>query len=191
MHPMIPFITEPIWWRLHDVRPQRGLPNSIAAAGGSPRLIRAQWPTVGDFSEAAEFIFPKLQEIVAAIRNVRNEYKVDPKKCVTVTISAPGDSARQIEANRTVIETLATCTIKETRAAIPAPPNTARGMAAGCEIFIEGLIDPAAEKQRTDKKREELTKKIGALRGRLSSEAYTAKAPPHLVKQTQDQLAEA
>jgi hypothetical protein len=29
------------------------------------------------------------------------------------------------------------------------------------------------------------------MRGRLGNESYTAKAPPHLVQQTRDQLAEA
>ena len=56
----------------------------MIAAGGSPRLVKAPWPAVGDFSQAAEHIFPKLQEIVGAIRAVRNEHKVDPKKPVTV-----------------------------------------------------------------------------------------------------------
>jgi valyl-tRNA synthetase len=190
MHPMIPFITETIWWRLSDVREERGLPGRIMGCT-SKRLIHAAWPKVGDFSEAAEHIFPRLQEIVVAIRNIRNQYKVDPRKSVAVSISAPGDSARQIEANRTVIETLATCALKEVRTDLPAPPNAARALAAGCEIFVEGLIDPEAEKQRLGRKREELIKQINALRGRLSNESYTAKAPPHLVKQTQDQLAQA
>ena len=199
MHPMIPFITETIWWRLNDVRPERGLPGRIesknagfgvqgSGAGASKRLIHAAWPTVGDFSEAAEFIFPRLQEIVVAIRNVRNEYKVDPKKPVGVMIAAPGDSARQIEANRTVIETLGTCTLTDVRADLHAPANAARAMAAGCEIFVEGLIDPDAERQRLTRKQDDLTKQRSALRGRLSNESYTAKAPAHLVKQTQDQL---
>ena len=29
MHPMIPFITETIWWRLNEVRPERGLPGVL------------------------------------------------------------------------------------------------------------------------------------------------------------------
>ena len=29
MHPMIPFITEILWWKLNEVRPQRGLPGHL------------------------------------------------------------------------------------------------------------------------------------------------------------------
>jgi valyl-tRNA synthetase len=191
MHPVIPFITETIWWKLNEVRPgARTLPGRIEGSD-SPRLVKASWPTVGDFSQAAEHIFPRLQEIVGAIRQVRNEHKVDPRKSVTVSILAPGDSARQIQSNREMIEMLAVCTIKDVSGDLPPVPNAARASAAGCEIFVEGVVDEGAEKQRQAKRREELTRQITAMRGRLGNEAYTAKAPPHLVKQTQDQLAEA
>ena len=43
MHPMIPFITETIWWRLNDVRPVRGLPGLLECPP-SKRLVLAQWP---------------------------------------------------------------------------------------------------------------------------------------------------
>ncbi|HEX2970772.1 MAG TPA: hypothetical protein VHP11_00465, partial [Tepidisphaeraceae bacterium] len=136
-------------------------------------------------------VFTKLQEMIVGIRNVRNEYKVDPKKPVTVSISAPGDASRQILANKGVIELLATCTIHDVKADLPAPANAARTLAAGCEVFVEGLVDQDAEKQRVAKRREELTKQISALKGRLANKAYAEKAPAHLVQQTRDQLAEA
>ena len=190
MHPVIPFITETIWWKLNEVRPSRELPGRIAS-GSSKRLIKAPWPTVGSFSEAAEHIFPKMQEIVGAIRTLRNDHKADPKKPVIVSICAPAEPTRQLTENREVIELLAICTLREIGPAVQPPANAARMMAAGCEVFVEGLIDADAEKDRTIKRREELTKNIAALHGRLNNAGYLAKAPPNLVKQTQDQLAEA
>ncbi|MEO6435858.1 MAG: class I tRNA ligase family protein, partial [Tepidisphaeraceae bacterium] len=190
MHPMIPFITETIWWKLNELRPQRGLPGRLECPPGK-RLIKAAWPKVGAFSDAAEAIFPKLQESIGAIRNLRNEHKVEPKKTVTVTIIAPAEPARQIEENREIIELLAMCTLKSIGPDAKAPDQAARATAAGVEIYVEGLVDEAAEQQRGAKRREELNKQIAAMKGRLSNEAYTKKAPPHLVKQTQDQLAEA
>ncbi|HZN67283.1 MAG TPA: class I tRNA ligase family protein, partial [Tepidisphaeraceae bacterium] len=191
MHPIIPFITETIWWKLDEVRPQpRELPGRIAAAGGSPRLVKARWPTVGDFSQAAEHIFPKLQEVIGAVRTARNQHNVPPKQKVTVSVMAPGDSARQIEANREMVELLATCTLKAVRGDMMPIEKASKVTAAGCEIYIEGLADEAAEQQRTSKRRDELLKEQAALKGRMANEAYTKKAPPHLVKQTQDRLAE-
>src|SRR5258706_448553 len=166
MHPIIPFITETIWWKLNEVRPHRALTGRLEGSPHSPRLIKAKWPSVGSFSEAAEHIFPRIQEVVVAIRNVRNDHKVDPKKPVTVSVIAPPEPTRQLTENREIIELLATCTLRQVGPDIQPPPDAARISAAGCEIFIEGIIDPGAEKQRTEKRTEELTKNIAALKGR-------------------------
>src|SRR6185503_14847933 len=109
MHPIIPFITEFIWWKLNEVQPQRGLSGRIECPP-STRLIVAKFPTVGEFSEAAEHIFPQLQEVIVQIRNLRNQYKIDPKKPVTVSIMAGEEPARQLSENREMVELLATCT---------------------------------------------------------------------------------
>jgi valyl-tRNA synthetase len=193
MHPVIPFITEILWWRLNEVRPQRGLPGRIEASPDSPRLIKAKWPKVGDFSEAAEHIFPRIQEIVGAIRNVRNDYKVDPKKPVTVSIAPPGaEAARATRDNREVIELLAVCKINQIEPGLAMPVNAARTTANNaCEIYVENMVDPEAEKQRVAKAKAEMEKKIASLEGRLNNPGYMAKAPPKLVQQTQDELAAA
>jgi len=190
MHPMIPFITEVLWWRLNEVRPQRGLPGRIECPPG-PRLIRAAWPVVGSFAEASEFLFPRVQEIVVTIRNMRNQYNVSPRQPVIVSIQAPGDSSRTINENRELLELLAICQIKDVQPALSAPANATHITAAGCDLYVEGLVDPQAETQLKAKKIGDLQKQIAALKGRLANESYTAKAPPHLVQQTKDQLAEA
>jgi valyl-tRNA synthetase len=189
MHPMIPFITETIWWRLNDVRKDRSLPGHLDAPY-SERLVRAAWPAVREISEPAELIFPKLQEIIAAIRNLRNEYKVDVKRAVSVSIATPGDSGEAIVSNRELIELLATCRLKEVRADLAAIPNAARAQAAGCDIYVEDLVDANAQAARDSKRKEDLEKERASLMGRLSNEAYTAKAPPELVQKTRDRLKE-
>jgi valyl-tRNA synthetase len=103
---------------------------------------------------------------------------------------APGDASRQITDAREMIELLATCTLKDVRPDLPPVEKAARVQAAGCEIYLEGLVDEAAEGQRSAKREAELVKQEAALLGRLSNESYTAKAPAHLVQQTRDQLAD-
>ena len=191
MHPMIPFITETLWWRLNEVRPDRSLPNHLDLPA-SKRLITAAWPAFNAalVCDSTETIFAQLKELIASIRNIRNEYNVKPSQTVTVSILAPGESAAQITANKATIELLSTCTIRAASATLQPPPNTTRATAAGCEIFVEGLIDPEAEKQRNAKRIDDLVKQRSAMNSRLSNEAYTAKAPPHLVEQTRKQLAD-
>jgi valyl-tRNA synthetase len=184
MHPIIPFITEILWWKLNEVRPARDLPGYISSAGNSPRLIKAAWPTVGQIDEPAQKTFPLLQEIIVAIRNVRNDYKVDAKKRVTISIIGPTELVGTLKENRELIDLLATAELTD---AAPAT-DSARTSAAGCNIFIPGLVDVEAEKQRVTKQIAELEKKIAALEGRLNNPGYLAKAPPHLVEQTKQEL---
>jgi valyl-tRNA synthetase len=194
MHPMIPFVTETIWWKLNETWPERGLPGHIECPP-SKRLIKAGWPKIGPkggpVAEDVEATFLKIQEIIGAIRNARNEYKADIKKIFPVSILTRDDGANPIAENRGIIELLASCAIKDVRADLPPVANAARVSAAGCELFIEGLVDQGAERERSTKKREELNRQVAALRGRLSNAGYIAKAPPHLVEETKTQLAEA
>src|SRR5690606_18407277 len=117
--------------------------------------------------------------------------KADQKKPVPVSVSAPADLAHLLIENREIIELLATCKLVDARPGLSAPANAARGIVGQAEIYIEGLIDPAAEQQRIAKKRQELENRIQSMKGRLANESYIAKAPPHLVQQTKDQLAAA
>ncbi|HET6249630.1 MAG TPA: class I tRNA ligase family protein [Tepidisphaeraceae bacterium] len=238
MHPMIPFITETIWWRLNDIRPARGLPGLLECPP-SKRLVLAQWPMTGSAnafktpglrysedpdsgatnpypratdpglrstsdpassdkvdhaslgSNNAETIFSRLQELIVAIRTIRNDYQVNPRQLVKASIKTPADFAAHIERNREMVELLATCAIQAVGESIPPVANAVTASAGGAEIFVEGLIDPNAEKARLEKDRDAKKKLIDSMKGRLSNEAYIAKAPAKLVQQTKDQLATA
>jgi valyl-tRNA synthetase len=179
MHPMIPFITERLWWQLNAVRP----------ADRSRRLIHATWPAGGAIDSEAEAAFEILQGVIAAIRNVRNEYKIDPKKPVTVSLAVPTLLQSQISDSRELIETLATCSLHRAEVNLPMPANAARATVGGIDVFVEGVIDPDAEKTRLTRQRETLVKDRDALIARLANPSYADKAPPHLVQQTRDKLA--
>jgi valyl-tRNA synthetase len=190
MHPMIPFITEYIYWSLNELWPQRGLPGKLDLPA-SKRLINARFPAAGPTSQSADQIFPRLQEVINTLRNLRNQYKVEPKKTISVSIAAPDESIASFSDNKELIELLANCELKQIGSEVQPPADSARAIAAGVEIHVEGLVDKAAEEQRNTKRCEELSKLISAMRGRLANESYSKKAPPHLVQQTRDQLQEA
>ncbi len=213
MHPVIPFITETLWWRLDEIRPHNLAADTGASHAGastapaqlgrslpgrlilppSKRLILARWPAMGEAgtSDAAEFLFPRFQEIIAAIRNVRNEHKVPPSKTIDLSIKASDQQAMQISMNRELIETLAGVNITAVGPAVSQPHDAAKSLAADVELYLASLVDPAAESARIEKRRDDLTKLIAQLEGRLGNESYIAKAPPKLVQETKDQLAKA
>ena len=193
MHPVIPFITETIWWKLNEVCPDRSIAGLVEAPA-SDLLIRAAWPTVGAalVDEKVEQEFTLLQEIIVAIRNVRNEHKVDVKRVVDVSIGAATEEAVSVlRQAQGMVEMLATCKIVTIAGAVAAPADAVRAAVAGCEIFVEGLIDADTEKLRIAKRKEDLVKQVAALSGRLGNAGYIERAPARLVEETQKQLADA
>jgi valyl-tRNA synthetase len=190
LHPMIPFITEIIWWRLNETRPERGLPGKIECPGGK-RLIKSAWPNHGPLDETSEYAFARIQDIIRSLRQLRNDYKVETRKTIGISILVPDTQFEfEFKDNSTLIELLANCTIKEIAQTI-ATPEPVMVTVGNCDIFVAGLRDENTEKQRVEKRKEELVRQIQTLKARLANEAYISKAPPHLVQQTRDQLAEA
>lgn len=191
MHPMIPFVTEKLWWKLNDVCPNRGVEGWIKP-GFSKRLIKASWPEPQQTDESAENVFTRIQELIVSIRTVRSDYKVNPRQTVDVMVMTASDLKSVLQNHREVIESLATCRLIESNPQVSGQPSHAVKVQIGqTEVHVLGLVNPDAEKERIAKRREELTRSIAALKGRLNNAGYLAKAPPHLVKQTQDQLAAA
>ncbi|HEX4123230.1 MAG TPA: valine--tRNA ligase [Tepidisphaeraceae bacterium] len=190
LHPAIPFITETIWWRLNDVRPNRSLPD-VLECPRSERLVKAAWPVGPAVDELAEKEFAFLQELIVTVRNLRNQYQVDVKRQVPISITGPASAIATVEANRQTIELLASCVVERAASGVAAPADAARAVVGDCEIFAAGLVDAEAEKKRIEKETEALRKAIAALEARLANESYISKAPPALVQQTRDELAKA
>jgi valyl-tRNA synthetase len=188
MHPVIPFITETLWEKLDEVAPTRPQCGKV-----HKRLILSEWATAPAIDADAEHVFPRMQEIIGTIRNLRNEHKVDPKKPVTVTIAPPdADAVKVTLSSRELIESLGTCTVKAIATGLAAPADSIRAIVNGnCDLYVEGLSDPAAQAQLDEKKKADLTRQIAAMEGRLANESYVAKAPPKLVEETKQKLADA
>ncbi len=189
MQPMIPFVTERLWWALNDAAAERG--TSAFPCPPAKRCIRAAWPdaaaAAGAVDETAEAVFTRLQEIVVAIRQVRNENKVEPRKTVTVDIHCNARMSNELRGGFTVIELLANCSVRAIGPGVAEPDGSAKTTAAGATLYVEGVIDVVS----AEKRRGELERAIKTLQGRLANAGYIAKAPPHLVEQTKQQLADA
>jgi len=101
-----------------------------------------------------------------------------------VGLAAPLGAAAEL------ITTLGGVEIAEVGPNVMPGADAATAVIGATEIDLEGLMDKYAEIEPLGKRREEVQKNVRALAGRLANPAYASKAPPHLVKQTQDALAE-
>ena len=57
-------------------------------------------------------------------------------------------------------------------------------------VSLAGLIDPAAEAKRLEKQIADITKQLAAMTAKLGNEKYVANAPPEVVAETRDKVAE-
>ncbi|WP_382321527.1 valine--tRNA ligase [Hydrogenophaga sp. UC242_53] len=174
-HPIIPFITEELWQK---VAPVAGLP------GASVSIARYPESQPAKIDEAAIAHVVKLKALVDACRTLRGEMNVSP--ATRLPLYVLGDTAF-MQAAGPVLQALRK--LNEVRvfedeaawaAAAQAAPVAVVGEARMC-LFME--IDVAAEKARLGKEAARLEGEITKANGKLSNEAFVAKAPPAVIEQ--------
>ncbi len=181
-HPIIPFITEELWQKVAPVAGRAGASVSIAAYPvAAPERIDA----------AAEAHVTQLKAMVDACRNLRGEMNVSPAQ--RLPLYAVGDAAF-LSSIAPVLQSLAKLSEVKVFAdeaswteAAQAAPVAVVGESRLC-LFME--IDVAAEKARLGKEAARLSGEIAKARGKLSNEAFVAKAPPAVIEQEQKRLAD-
>jgi valyl-tRNA synthetase len=180
LHPYLPFLTEVIWSYLPG---QRGL------------LIRAAWPdSKARRDEAAEREIAVLRTAVTSIRNIRADMNVPPGSEVKVLVRSEGEPASMLIRGEAYVRSLAKVGALSVAADAAKPPRSAAAVAESMEIYmpLEGLVDLEVERQRLEKKRDEVEKGLKAVNAKLRNQDFIARAPAEVVKaetERRDQLA--
>jgi valyl-tRNA synthetase len=183
LHPFMPFITEELWHQF----PQRAGAKSIAL--DSFPEASTEWKN----AEALEQ-FSLVQEVVVALRNIRAEMKLDPKKKVAAEFSSSDERARAVmEASRDGILRLTPLSeLKVGAERLPQSGGAVRSTALfDVRIpYAAETIDVAAEGARLRKQIEGLEKAITAKEKQLADETFRSRAPEKVVRGLEATLAE-
>ncbi len=175
LHPFMPFLTEELWHQL----PQKPGAKSIAL------------DTYPEPKAAGEDLYPlelfaMLQDIIVALRNIRADMKLDPKKKVPAVIFGINQTTREaIARSRPEIVRLAALTELQ----ISDQPLALEGggirSASDYEVgipYAAETVDIAAEIARLRKEIENLEKAIASKEKQLGDATFRSRAPEKIVR---------
>ncbi len=184
LHPLMPFVTEEIWGRLHAIDP--------SSTHGEPLLMSAAWPTDRTRDEAAEADVNVLVALVRGVRNLRTEAGVPASTWLPLTIVPTDATARAtIEHGLDLVGALARVRPLELR---PAGDDAARPESVlSTPVAIGWLGEVGRTAAHADERRgaaeEHLRRGIDRLRTLVAGE-FATRAPAEVVERERARLAE-
>ncbi|MEQ1849326.1 MAG: valine--tRNA ligase [Candidatus Peribacteraceae bacterium] len=177
LHPYCPFVTEELW--------------SHVGLKGAQSLIAHPWPKEEKklHDESAFADLHVIIETVTAIRRLRAENDIEAGKKITVFIH----SKKQVALLTSQQEHLLRMTNAESLtidAKSAKHENAASAFLADIEIHLSlaGLFDPVKLKASLLKEQADLSKYVTMLKGKLSNNSFTDKAPQELVDAEKQKL---
>jgi valyl-tRNA synthetase len=182
LHPFMPFLTEELWHQL----PQKAGAKSIALE--QYPAAKAAWSD----SEAVKE-FGLVQEIIQALRTIRAEMKVDPKKKVEAEFfSSDAWTRGVIDANKDGILRLAILSAMNVLS--QKLPEGGGGTRSTAQFdlripYAAETLDVAAERSRLKKEMEGLQKAITSKQNQLGNKTFRERAPEPIIKQMEEALA--
>ena len=166
-HPFMPFVTEEIYKNFNV-----GM------------LMVAKWPEVL-LSEDKEVFseFDRVREIITAIRNLRAQYKIEPKKTITISLVNAEEMKKHVE----IIAALSRAELAFNEA------EGAKAVVGAMTVVmpLEGLVDAVKEKARLEKELASVSGYVTGLEKKLENAEFVKNAPAVVVEQEQKKLSDA
>jgi valyl-tRNA synthetase len=179
LHPFMPFVTE----ELYQYIPHDG-----------EALIMAEWPEANSCytDEGAENTMNVLIDLVRGIRNVRNEYNVEPSRKITALVQ-PGSYAGPLNEYQYLFSRL--CNVAEVKLMdydATAPDKAASVVVSDVTAYLPlaDFVDTAAECERLTRELTKLEEQITKSKATLSNEGFVSRARPDVVERERNKLAD-
>ncbi len=191
LHPFVPFITEGIFQKLNEIAPKRGLAG-VMEAKGSDALIVAPWPALAETLADAEVEghISIVQNVIRSIRDIRSKHNIPPSRKLTASVKSPAESAAILDTGAALIRQLASLESFSAGPDIEKGENSAAAIVDDMQIFVHGVIDPAAERTRLEKQKSQIENALKPVQGKLNNENFVSRAKPEVVAQARERLKE-
>ena len=184
LHPLMPFITEEIW--------QLAAP--LAGRKGDTVMLQP-FPAAKEFPRDAEAEreIDWIRNFILGVRQIRSGMDIAPSKKLPVLLqNASADDLTRAENHRAYLERLAGLESLTPLAAGASAPQSASALVGELTILVPmaGLIDADAEIDRLGKRIDKVRLDREKIAKKLSNENFVKNAPPDVVAQDRERIAE-
>jgi valyl-tRNA synthetase len=179
LHPFTPYITEVLWKALHE---------TLGAKRTVPMLMNSSWPDGAGLvrDEPAQGEMQIIQDLVGAIRQVRNLTMIGERQPLVAMIATKRESERNVlKLHAATVRALAFLESFEVHDKVTRPKGSAVAVAGGLEAVVP-LSDDVDLVKLADvlKKRAEKVKSgIGGIDAKLANKNFVERADPEVVEE--------
>jgi valyl-tRNA synthetase len=153
------------------------------------------WPEYNEeeINKKAEEKMDLIMSVIKAVRNIRNEMKVDPGRKIEAILLADNNKKQILKEGESYLKNLASIedlTITTKLEDRPQPASTA--IVEGVEVILplEGMVDIEKELDRLKKELEDVKYEIERAKGKLANEGFVNNAPEKLVEGEREKVEE-
>ena len=188
LHPFMPFVTEELWQRLMEV-----LPPDVSV---TPSIMMAAYPEplLDALDDVAEEEMGLVTDVIRAIRNVRAEFKVEPRKALEAVVAATGSAGKAIAEEAESIKSLARVDpLTALESSVPASSQTVTLVVGDATVYLPmgDVVDLEVERQRLESELGESRDEVARLEELLGNERFSSRAPEEVVERERLRLATA
>lgn len=170
LHPFMPFISEEIWQYIDE-------------RDTNEALCIADWPTFDKKPDLKDIKdFERFKEIISALRNIRAEMGVSPKKDIEVLIKT--DKFEVLEQHEWILRKLQTLKSLFIAEDFKKPKACASALVGNDEIYVQmfGLVDVDKEIERIKKEMQRVEGFLKGVNGKLNNANFVDNAPDAVVE---------
>ncbi|MEC8839711.1 MAG: valine--tRNA ligase [Candidatus Neomarinimicrobiota bacterium] len=171
LHPYAPFVTEEIWSKIKKQ--------------GDSDLIIASWPSVDKkwINKSSDHEMEILKNLISSVRTIRSQMNVPPNKLCNMVVQCNTKQKSILNSYSLIIESLAKIDNIEMTEDAKKPSQSATAIVDNMEIFIplEGIIDFDLEKDRLQKRINELKMHLVNVKKKLENKDFLNRAPKNVI----------
>jgi valyl-tRNA synthetase len=184
LHPLMPFITEEIWLRVAP----------LAGVSGQSIML-APWPNAALFpaDAAAEAEMRWVMQVVLAIRQIRGEMDIAPSARLPLLLQHASERDLTLaQRHQGLLAHLAGLASQRALQAGESPPPAMAAVVGELSLMVPmaGLIEPASELKRLERRAHKLEQELLRSRAKLADEHFVRNAPAEVVAQERSRLAQ-